>query len=83
VWTQSFGRGEVPNWPTEVRWQDSVEVKLQSGSLACSCKALPFAAMAKSKFEYVKKFEQDVTLLPNTWLVVRIDGALVTRWILM
>jgi len=39
--------------------------------------------MAKSKFEYVKKFEQDATLLPNTWLVVRIDGALVTRWILM
>eukprot|EP00041_Stephanoeca_diplocostata_P037289 m.1402188 g.1402188 ORF g.1402188 m.1402188 type:complete len:281 (-) comp25009_c0_seq46:118-960(-) len=30
--------------------------------------------MAKSKYEYVKKFEQDTPLLPNTWLVVRLDG---------
>ena len=30
--------------------------------------------MAKSSFEYVKKFEQDDTLLPNTWIVVRLDG---------
>lgn len=30
--------------------------------------------MAKSSFEYVKKFEQDDTLMPNTWIVVRLDG---------
>ena len=30
--------------------------------------------MAKSKFEYVKKFEQDDTCLQNCWIVVRIDG---------
>lgn len=30
--------------------------------------------MAKSSFEYVKKFEIDDTLLPNTWIVVRLDG---------
>lgn len=30
--------------------------------------------MAKSKFEYVKDFETDEKLLPNTWFVVRIDG---------
>ncbi|KAL4970476.1 tRNA guanylyltransferase [Aspergillus stella-maris] len=30
--------------------------------------------MANSKYEYVKAFEQDDTLLPNTWIVVRIDG---------
>ncbi|KAF4841079.1 tRNA(His) guanylyltransferase [Colletotrichum siamense] len=30
--------------------------------------------MANSKFEYVKAFEQVDTLLPNTWIVVRIDG---------
>jgi tRNA(His) guanylyltransferase len=30
--------------------------------------------MAKSKFEYVKSFELDDTLLRNTWLVVRLDG---------
>ncbi|WYZ44229.1 hypothetical protein EsH8_VII_000665 [Colletotrichum jinshuiense] len=30
--------------------------------------------MANSKFEYVKSFEQPDTLLPNTWIVVRIDG---------
>lgn len=31
-------------------------------------------AMAKSTFEYVKKFELDDTLLPNTWIIVRLDG---------
>ncbi|OJD21966.1 tRNA(His) guanylyltransferase, partial [Blastomyces percursus] len=30
--------------------------------------------MANSKYEYVKAFEQDDSLLPNTWIVVRIDG---------
>ncbi|CAL1545202.1 unnamed protein product [Lymnaea stagnalis] len=32
------------------------------------------AAMAKSKFEYVRQFEVDNPCLPNCWLVVRIDG---------
>ncbi|KAL3471992.1 Thg1 C terminal domain-containing protein [Aspergillus californicus] len=30
--------------------------------------------MANSKYEYVKAFEQPDTLIPNTWIVVRIDG---------
>ncbi|UNI23561.1 tRNA(His) guanylyltransferase [Purpureocillium takamizusanense] len=30
--------------------------------------------MANSKFEYVRNFEQPDSLLPNTWIVVRIDG---------
>jgi len=30
--------------------------------------------MAKSKFEYVKSFELKDVLLPNCWLVVRLDG---------
>jgi tRNA(His) guanylyltransferase len=30
--------------------------------------------MAKSKFEYVRTFESDDRCLPNTWIVVRIDG---------
>ncbi|KAI9932069.1 hypothetical protein ASPWEDRAFT_51192 [Aspergillus wentii DTO 134E9] len=30
--------------------------------------------MANSRFEYVKLFEQPDVLLPNTWIVVRIDG---------
>ncbi|KAI0473826.1 tRNA guanylyltransferase [Xylariaceae sp. FL0804] len=30
--------------------------------------------MANSRFEYVKDFERDDHLLPNTWIVVRIDG---------
>jgi len=30
--------------------------------------------MAKSKFEYVKKFEESNSCLPNCWIVVRIDG---------
>lgn len=32
------------------------------------------SAQAKSKYEYVKKFEQDDALLPGCWIVVRIDG---------
>ncbi|OWR41876.1 interphase cyctoplasmic foci protein 45 [Danaus plexippus plexippus] len=30
--------------------------------------------MAKSSFEYVKTFELDDTVLPNSWIVVRLDG---------
>ncbi|XMA18709.1 hypothetical protein WAI453_011500 [Rhynchosporium graminicola] len=30
--------------------------------------------MANSKYEYVKNFEQPDLLIPNTWIVVRIDG---------
>ncbi|KAL4909758.1 hypothetical protein BDW74DRAFT_143670 [Aspergillus multicolor] len=30
--------------------------------------------MANSRFEYVKAFEQPDALLPNTWIVIRIDG---------
>ncbi|EXJ86887.1 tRNA(His) guanylyltransferase [Capronia epimyces CBS 606.96] len=30
--------------------------------------------MANSKYEYVRAFERDEVLLPNTWIVVRIDG---------
>lgn len=30
--------------------------------------------MAKSKFEYVKKFEENDQCLPNCWIVIRIDG---------
>lgn len=30
--------------------------------------------MACSKYEYVKTFEQPDTLLPSTWIVVRLDG---------
>ena len=30
--------------------------------------------MAKSKYEYVKAFEQCTMLLPNTYMIVRLDG---------
>ncbi|EGG18533.1 tRNA-histidine guanylyltransferase 1 [Cavenderia fasciculata] len=30
--------------------------------------------MANSKYEYVKAFEMPDTLIPNTWIVVRVDG---------
>nr|CAG4641924.1 EOG090X0AR4 [Eurycercus lamellatus] len=30
--------------------------------------------MAKSKFEYVRTFETEDRCLPNTWIVVRVDG---------
>lgn len=38
--------------------------------------------MANSKFEYVKGFEQDDTLLRNCWIVVRIDGRGFTKYAL-
>lgn len=31
-------------------------------------------AMANSKYEYVRDFETDDKLLPNCWIIVRIDG---------
>jgi hypothetical protein len=30
--------------------------------------------LTMQRFEYVKDFEQPDVLLPNTWIVVRIDG---------
>lgn len=30
--------------------------------------------MANSKYEYVRSFEKDNKLLPNTWIVIRLDG---------
>jgi tRNA(His) guanylyltransferase len=30
--------------------------------------------MANSKYAYVRAFEQPDTLLPNTWIVIRLDG---------
>ncbi|XP_043214564.1 probable tRNA(His) guanylyltransferase isoform X2 [Amphibalanus amphitrite] len=48
-----------------------------SGSLTRpSIRALSLSttAMAKSKYEYVRHFELDDLCLPNSWIVVRIDG---------
>ena len=36
--------------------------------------------MAKSKYEYVKSFEQQDSLLPGCWIVVRIDGKGFTKF---
>ncbi|KAJ2159977.1 tRNA-histidine guanylyltransferase 1-like [Coemansia sp. RSA 552] len=36
--------------------------------------------MAKSKYTYVRDFEQEDRLLPSTWLVVRVDGQGFTRF---
>ena len=36
--------------------------------------------MSNSKFEYVKKFESHAELLPNTYIVVRIDGKGFTKF---
>ena len=36
--------------------------------------------MFDSRFEYVKQFEQPDNLLPNTWIVVRIDGRGFTKY---
>jgi hypothetical protein len=36
--------------------------------------------MSDNRFEYVKHFEQPDNLLPNTWIVVRIDGRGFTKF---
>lgn len=36
--------------------------------------------MAKSRYEYVKNFEQDLTALPQTWIVIRVDGQAFTKF---
>ena len=36
--------------------------------------------MAKSKYEYVKYFEQSTPLLPSCYIVVRIDGRSFTKF---
>ena len=38
------------------------------------CRVLKALRMAKSRFEYVRHFEQNDSCLPNCWVVVRIDG---------
>lgn len=35
---------------------------------------ISLSAMANSRYEYVKGFELDDRILPNIWVVVRIDG---------
>lgn len=30
--------------------------------------------MANSRYEYVKSYETDDKILPNVWIVVRVDG---------
>lgn len=39
-----------------------------------SSTGFPPVKMAKSQFEYVKKFEVADECLPNTWIVIRLDG---------
>lgn len=39
-----------------------------------SCKLRTSVSMAQSKFEYVRRYEADDKLLPDCWIVVRIDG---------
>ena len=37
--------------------------------------------MAKSRFEYVRNFELPDPLVPNTYIVVRIDGRGFHKWV--
>jgi tRNA(His) guanylyltransferase len=38
--------------------------------------------MAKSKYEYVKQFEADDGLLPQCWIVIRLDGKGFTKYVI-
>ena len=37
--------------------------------------------MANSKYEYVRTFELDDTLLPGCFIVIRVDGKGFTKWV--
>jgi tRNA(His) guanylyltransferase len=46
-----------------------------ANQLTCAVRGLKISSsMAQSKFEYTRKFETEDKLLPNAWIVVRIDG---------
>ena len=48
---------------------------LLSSSLPIRLRSLSSgAAMSHSKYEYVRGYEVDDRLLPNCWIVVRVDG---------
>ncbi|KAJ1959213.1 tRNA-histidine guanylyltransferase 1-like [Dipsacomyces acuminosporus] len=53
---------------------------MPSGDLNAAANHPKPSGMAKSKYEYVRSFEQDDHLLPSTWLVVRIDGQGFTKF---
>lgn len=37
-------------------------------------------SMANSKYEYVKKFEEKSTLLPECYIIIRLDGKNFTKY---
>ncbi|XP_030377636.1 probable tRNA(His) guanylyltransferase [Scaptodrosophila lebanonensis] len=47
---------------------------LQSRTTASATAILSRRSMACSRYEYVKSYEQDDSILPNVWIVIRIDG---------
>ena len=51
------------------------------GRLATPCRASPPRRMANSKYEYVRTFELDDTLLPGCFIVIRVDGKGFTKWV--
>lgn len=48
--------------------------KIEHTVLLISKQVFSFRNMANSKFEYVKDHETHETLLPNCWIVIRVDG---------
>ena len=47
---------------------------LKTLKFACQRGICKSVQMAQSKYEYTRKFETDDRMLPNCWIVVRIDG---------
>ena len=72
------------------RWVKCQHSIFQIKSIVIGCLAMEkptwrekSGQMAKSQYEYVRKFERDDGCLPNTWMVVRLDGRCFHRcWIL-
>ena len=54
--------------------QKVVCVSINRGSSLAVRSVHSTSAMSNSKYEYVRGYEADDRLLPNTWIVVRVDG---------
>ncbi|KAL5362163.1 tRNAHis guanylyltransferase-domain-containing protein [Aspergillus floccosus] len=70
-------RREGRKWFTEAEIVDGAGTVLTTAEKANLMLVFPLSgdpSLTKLRYEYVKAFEQPDVLLPNTWIVVRIDG---------
>ncbi|XP_053948524.1 probable tRNA(His) guanylyltransferase [Anastrepha ludens] len=52
----------------------TIQLLKKSAKILSQQRVLHTSGMACSRFEYVKNYEQDDSILPNVWIVIRLDG---------